>query len=151
MKADCSNKSLGQELSLSSSESANSEFKIVEEPCTSKTEVNALTSLKRSIIEPISSYTKQETESYYRNYFELEGGMYPDLFGCEVSSRNDCLSYVRYIATPRADLLHANLINGLINQTVSANGERKLSKEEQKAKINHMIGQFMTFLSRRTK
>ena len=97
---------------------------------------------KPSIIEPISLYTKEEVETYYRNHFDLEGGTFPDLFNSDVPDRKDCLSYVRYVATPRSARMYTNLLNGVIREATASMTSGNISAEERTARIRQVIEEF---------
>lgn len=97
---------------------------------------------KKSIVVPISEYTKEMSETFYRNYFDLEGGTFPDLFGCDVQDKKDCLSYVRYVATPRSARIYTNLLNGVIREATSAKSYGGLTQEQKAEKLRNVIEQF---------
>lgn len=84
---------------------------------------------KKSIIEPIESIAKG-TLGMYRNYFDREGGSFPDLFTQDVSARNDCSSYVKHIAVSKGPMLYSDLLTSYINTKIKAkNAERKKAGE----------------------
>ena len=84
------------------------------------------------IKQPIEAYLGAP-EVFYRNYFDLEGGTFPDLFSREYipnkgkkEAQNDCDSRVKYISAHRSGRLYADLL------VAAYESKAKKRKEEEK-------------------
>lgn len=74
---------------------------------------------KPQLIVDIDTYLKAPL-SFHRNYFDVEGGTFPDLFSKEVATKNDCSSTVRYLASPRSGRFYGDLLTSLIHEKMKA-------------------------------
>jgi len=86
---------------------------------------------RRSIIQPMESYLGSPS-SQYRNYFDLEGNSFPDLFTRELKDAvqaNDCDSKVKKIATARSARLYTDLIVADMQQKLKSQAARKKVKD----------------------
>jgi len=101
---------------------------------------------KKSIIEPLETVTKGESGSY-RNYFDREGGAFPDLFSRDVASRNDCASLTKYVATSRAPAMYSDLLTAYISSKVKAReAEKKRAGLDTEMESKEAKLQFVTQL-----
>ena len=76
---------------------------------------NKRASKRPSIIQPAESYLAGPTR-LYRNYFDVEGGTFPDLFSRDVAKSDDRESVVKDIASSRGARIYANLLVAAMQQ-----------------------------------
>lgn len=87
------------------------------------------------LVEDLSSFTKNG-EEFYRNYFHMEGGTFPDLFSREIAARNDKMSTVKYVSVPRGQRLFGDLLTAVLTEKIRSenadrtkNGARPLAED----------------------
>jgi len=91
---------------------------------------------KKSIIAPISQYLGLAPRTY-KSYFELEGGLWPDLFGRFEDKKDDIDSRTQFLANPRSSKLYSSLLTAVLNKKLQEN-KGDLGKTQKQ-----IIAQFM--------
>jgi len=75
---------------------------------------------KKPLITPLDQYLGFEPE-VYSTYFELEGGLYPDLFGRFEDKTDDVDSRTQHLANTRAGKFYSNLLTAVLNKKLQEN------------------------------
>lgn len=92
---------------------------------------------KKPIITPISQYLGFEPEAY-ASYFELEGGLYPDLFTRFEDKKDDVESRTQHLANTRAGKFYSDLLTAVLNKKLQENKGNVEGKTQKQ-----VITQFM--------
>lgn len=92
------------------------------------------------IVEELAKFTHGE-EGFFRNYFDLEGGTFPDLFSRDTKAKNDRVSTVKYVSTPRGPRMFGDLLTAVLTEKIrlenrerSKNGSVSLDKDDEARK-----------------
>ena len=92
---------------------------------------------KKPVIIPFDQYLGFEPETF-GSYFELEGGLYPDLFSRFEDKKDDVDSRTQHLANTRAGKLYSNLLTAVLNKKLQENKSNVEGKTQKQ-----VITQFM--------